>query len=136
MTEMTKSQLNTILSALAGGARNPNTKDAALKAIARHGDPLGLTIEDVLAAADGLLDGRVSPEEFRDSLQRQATEIPSNVIKEPEPTANAKPRNRRDGTKQATMIAMLRRPEGATVDQIMDVTGWQRHYADARIMPR
>lgn len=25
------------------------------------------------------------------------------------------------------MIAMLRRPEGATVDQIMDITGWQRH---------
>ena len=25
------------------------------------------------------------------------------------------------------MIEMLRRPEGATVDQIMDATGWQRH---------
>ena len=25
------------------------------------------------------------------------------------------------------MIEMLRRSEGATVDQIMDATGWQRH---------
>ena len=25
------------------------------------------------------------------------------------------------------MIEMLRRPEGATVDQIMEATGWQRH---------
>ena len=33
----------------------------------------------------------------------------------------------RTGTKQALMIEMLRRPEGATVDQIMDATGWQRH---------
>ena len=33
----------------------------------------------------------------------------------------------RTGTKLALMIEMLRRPEGATVDQIMDATGWQRH---------
>ena len=25
------------------------------------------------------------------------------------------------------MIEMLRRPEGATADQIMEATGWQRH---------
>ena len=40
--------------------------------------------------------------------------------------ANA-PRKTRTGTKLALMIEMLRRPEGATVDQIMDATGWQRH---------
>jgi hypothetical protein len=31
------------------------------------------------------------------------------------------------GTKQATMIAMLRRPEGATIAQISEATGWQFH---------
>lgn len=30
----------------------------------------------------------------------------------------------RAGTKQATMIAMLKRPDGATVKQIMETTGW------------
>ena len=25
------------------------------------------------------------------------------------------------------MIEMLRRPEGATIDQIVEATGWQRH---------
>ena len=40
--------------------------------------------------------------------------------------ANA-PRKARTGTKLALMIEMLRRPEGATVDQIVDATGWQRH---------
>jgi hypothetical protein len=34
---------------------------------------------------------------------------------------------RRTGTKQAKMIALLRRPKGATVEQISAATGWQHH---------
>jgi len=30
-------------------------------------------------------------------------------------------------TKQDEVIAMLRRPEGATVDEVARATGWQRH---------
>jgi hypothetical protein len=30
---------------------------------------------------------------------------------------------------------MLHRPEGATIDQMVEATAWQRHYADARIIP-
>jgi hypothetical protein len=41
-----------------------------------------------------------------------------------EPTVKPTPRA---GTKQATMIEMLKRPEGATVEQIAAVTGWQHH---------
>jgi predicted ArsR family transcriptional regulator len=33
----------------------------------------------------------------------------------------------RAGTKQAKMIEMLKRPEGATVEQIAAATGWQHH---------
>jgi hypothetical protein len=33
----------------------------------------------------------------------------------------------RAGTKQALMIELLRRPEGATVEQIAEATGWQKH---------
>jgi hypothetical protein len=33
----------------------------------------------------------------------------------------------RTGTKQALMIELLRRPEGATVEQIATATGWQHH---------
>ncbi len=36
-------------------------------------------------------------------------------------------RGAREGTKQALLIEMLRRKEGATVDQIAEATGWQRH---------
>ena len=33
----------------------------------------------------------------------------------------------RTGTKQALMIELLKRPKGATVEQIAEVTGWQKH---------
>lgn len=33
----------------------------------------------------------------------------------------------REGTKQALLIEMLRRPEGATIDDIVAATGWQSH---------
>ncbi|MES0875053.1 DUF3489 domain-containing protein [Sinimarinibacterium thermocellulolyticum] len=37
------------------------------------------------------------------------------------------PRRTRADSKQAQVIAMLRRPEGATIHQIMEATGWQAH---------
>jgi hypothetical protein len=37
------------------------------------------------------------------------------------------PRKARDGTKQAVLIDMLRRKEGATIAQVVEATGWQRH---------
>ena len=38
----------------------------------------------------------------------------------------AAPRTR-ENTKQAQIIAMLQRPEGATISQIVEATGWQQH---------
>jgi Protein of unknown function (DUF3489) len=40
--------------------------------------------------------------------------------------AEVKPRTR-ENSKQATVIQMLQRPEGATVQQICEITGWQAH---------
>jgi len=37
------------------------------------------------------------------------------------------PRKSREGTKQETVLALLRRAEGATIAQIIDATGWQSH---------
>ncbi len=39
----------------------------------------------------------------------------------------AKTPRTRDNTKQAQVIAMLRRPEGATIAQICEATGWLSH---------
>ena len=47
----------------------------------------------------------------------------------------AKTPRTRDNTKQAQVIAMLRRPEGATIAQICEATDWQQHYADVLVMP-
>jgi|GWRWMinimDraft_11_1066019.scaffolds.fasta_scaffold04242_3 hypothetical protein len=48
---------------------------------------------------------------------------------EPEPnTINAEAGvNLREGTKQARMIALLQRPEGASIEDICQETGWQKH---------
>ena len=44
-----------------------------------------------------------------------------------ETAATPAPRKTRDDTKQAQLIAMLRRREGATIAQIVAATGWQPH---------
>jgi hypothetical protein len=52
---------------------------------------------------------------LRDALTRRATR------------ATGAPRKPREGTKQEVVLAMLRRPEGATVAQIAEATGWAQH---------
>ncbi|MCX7298810.1 MAG: DUF3489 domain-containing protein [Rhodobacterales bacterium] len=44
-----------------------------------------------------------------------------------EPDAAPKARTPREGTKQATLIAMLRAADGATIEEITAATGWQSH---------
>jgi DNA-binding MarR family transcriptional regulator len=48
------------------------------------------------------------------------------VIESAEAVLAAKPRTR-DNSKQAQVIAMLKRAEGATITQICEATGWQSH---------
>jgi hypothetical protein len=44
---------------------------------------------------------------------------------EPKPASSE--RKTREGTKQALVIEMLRRPEGATIPEIVEATGWASH---------
>jgi hypothetical protein len=44
------------------------------------------------------------------------------VLPEPEPQSDAK-----RPSKQGEVIAMLRRPQGATVEEVASAMGWQRH---------
>jgi uncharacterized protein DUF3489 len=44
------------------------------------------------------------------------------LLPDPEPQSHSK-----HPSKQDVVIAMLRQPEGATVDEVASVTGWQRH---------
>lgn len=150
-TTYSLAQLAQILSALENERRNPNTKHNAIKAIERAAAQIRLTAEDVFAAADGLLSGRMGAAAFRAALRDEGC-VRATFVTEPaaepaaEGTANDEPAEayilpnagplavtppRRAGSrpdsKQARMIAMLKRPEGATVEQIMHETGWLAH---------
>jgi hypothetical protein len=183
-TDLSKKQLTTILSALDDAPRSPANKGEALRAIGRSAQRFGLTTDDVLAAAPGLLDGHISPADFRVELHNlddrppdQPTDAPQDALaaqeagaagEEPQPPTEpaqaaevpgtegqveshkgdtvAEPAKRkakakavkgkaapadkptpRAGTKQAKLIELLKRPEGATVEQIAAATGWQHH---------
>ena len=67
-TDLSKKQLATILSALDDAPRSPANRGEALRAIGRSAQRFGLSTDDVLAAAPGLLDGRLSPADFRVEL--------------------------------------------------------------------
>jgi hypothetical protein len=49
------------------------------------------------------------------------------VQESPAPRPRAQTGKTREGTKQAQLIAMLKRPEGATIDQIVAAIGWRPH---------
>ena len=55
------------------------------------------------------------------------TEVPKEPAAEAAPPSAPKERKPREGTKQSVMIEMLRRPQGATLGEIVEATGWQSH---------
>ena len=92
----------------------------------KTGDGYGMTL---VATDAGLAAIGIEPEDA-DPAPAGATDAQSE---EPapdtptEPKAAPKTRTPREGTKQATLIAMLRAPDGATIEEIMVATGWQSH---------
>lgn len=57
---------------------------------------------------------------------------PAAAATEPAPAEQPVPeaprtRKPRDNTKQSMVIALLRRPEGVTLAQLIETTGWQKH---------
>lgn len=90
-SEFSKSQLNAVLSALDGQPRNPNSKDAPLRAIDRHAERLGIGRDDLLTAAAGLIDGRMSAEAFRTSLQNGVAAPKGEAEQEPDTADHSVP---------------------------------------------
>jgi hypothetical protein len=79
--------------------------------------------EGVTVAATGAMpaeaDSAATPAKRRAKAKAEAAK--------PGKAAPAEKPTRRTGTKQALMIDLLKRPEGATVEQIAAATGWQHH---------
>ncbi|MFP7572342.1 DUF3489 domain-containing protein [Marivita sp. S2033] len=90
------------------------------------GDGHGVT----LAATDaGLAAIGIEPEDAN-TVPAGATDAPTEEPVQNAPTgpeASHKTRTPREGTKQATLITMLRAPDGATIEEIMAATDWQSH---------
>ena len=82
-------------------------------------------VADAGGAADSAAKGPVQKGR-RGAKGRTTKSVPGARRRSARVTENAS-RAPREGTKQAKLIAMLRRPDGATVAQIAKATGWQHH---------
>ena len=101
--------------------------DAALNRIWRNdedGRAILLHITDAGLAAIGI-ESEGLDTALTDANETPSADAPEDTPRESHPAPKA--RTPREGTKQATLIAMLRAPEGATVEEIMTATGWQSH---------
>lgn len=58
---------------------------------------------------------------------------PKDAPETPAAPATPKPIAIRTGTKQAAIIALLQRPEGASITEIVEATGWAAHSARGMI---
>ncbi len=63
----------------------------------------------------------------------EVVSAPQDSPDTPADPATTKPVSIRTGTKQATIIALLQRPEGASINEIVEVTGWAQHSARGMI---
>ena len=66
---------------------------------------------------------------MRATQTHQARRVPSAVAAgRPSASHSAPLRGTvREGTKQAALVEMLRRPKGASIAEIVEATGWQAH---------
>jgi len=87
-------------------ARRPTLRDAAQRVLDAWDDDANQRY-DLAAAIEALRGVLVKPDR--------------------EACAPTKPRKPREGTKQQQVLALLRRPGGATVTQIAEATGWAPH---------
>ena len=59
--------------------------------------------------------------------EEAATVAPQGAQVAPQAASASQEASRRPGTKKLAVLALLRRPEGATLWELMQATGWQAH---------
>ena len=110
-----------------GGAQQKVLKAMSDRHLIRFVDP-GWQVDaagyDALGLPCPTSDSCPSPEPELATIENQPKEQESSVA----PSVTTKPTPRtRDNSKQAAVIALLSRPEGATLAQITEATQWQLH---------
>jgi hypothetical protein len=87
--------------------------------------------DDGAQAANGGHDGEdgaaTAPEPETATTDADGATQAATVTDEPTGKPKRAPRRKREGTKQATLISMLQRKQGATIAQIAEATKWQNH---------
>ena len=70
-----------------------------------------------------------SPEKINEALSDHLVSVAQVVCQQTHPSEFTEPpaKRTRANSKQAQVIALLQRPEGTTIPQICEVTGWQSH---------
>ncbi len=68
---------------------------------------------------------KASPKRTKSGAKTKTDAPPRNVRRQR--AKAAKPGGPRTGTKQALLIELLSRKDGATITEIVDATGWQPH---------
>ena len=93
------------------------------------GDGHGVTliITDAGLEAIGVEPDTAPQAATRDEEADGAPAAPTEASGSPAPAAAPRERKTREGTKQALVIEMLRRPEGATIAEIVEATAWASH---------
>ena len=87
------------------------------------------SLRDAAAAVLAAWDASPAQDATDNPISRAIEGLRAALAGKPPRTARdpGAPRKPREGTKQETVLALLRREEGATIAQISDATGWQQH---------
>jgi hypothetical protein len=87
------------------------------------------TLRDAAAAFLAAWDACPAQDATDNPISRAVEELRVALAGKPArtPREAGAPRKPREGTKQETVLALLRREEGATIAQIVEATGWQQH---------
>ena len=107
-------------------AERPAALEAAAWRTVKDGRRFMLVIAAAGRQAIGLDAAEAEPEKTAaESKRPRRQRSTSSSTATPPPAAAAEAS--RPASKQAQVIALLRRPEGATLEALMEATGWRRH---------
>jgi len=91
------------------------------------GHGVALVITKAGLAALGIAPAEAPQKPARAARRAKPAQAGEPAPKPPTAATGATPAQARTGTKQALLIGLLRRPDGATIAEIVEATAWQAH---------